>query len=405
MEGQANPGGEARERLPERGAQAVGADGQRVVHSVEHHAGRARRDPARRERASESRALHVHRDGAAGLVQPSFGLGRREHAGDAHEWRPPERETRSAGRILQRIGQRHRLASPRLVQQRVRDHHGAGGDARHQRAGEAAEERPLDRDPGQPLDTPERRRRPYARAHPRERRPRHGGQCLGANRGDAPAVHTGGRHLEGQRMKRDPERSRGAEPVHRKALTRERILRAAMELFVAKGFERTTIDRVANRAGVSRAAIFWHFTDKQTLFLEACAQLLAPFRNALEESVSHLDPEKRLTEMFDAYERFVAEHRDTIQAFLRFMIESPELRESLNASLLALQTAFTQDLHDTLRELLPPGHDPEALASGLTALLDGSLVLGLLEPNSSRELRRAGLEAVLKLIPHRPEQP
>jgi len=205
-------------------------------------------------------------------------------------------------------------------------------------------------------------------------------------------------------MKRDPERSRASEPVHRKALTRERILRAAMELFVAKGFERTTIDRVAVRAGVSRAAVFWHFTDKQTLFLEACAQLLSPFREALQESLSHLDPEKRLGEMFDTYERFVTEHRSTIQAFLRFMIESPELRESLHASLLALQAAFTQDIHDALLELLPPGQDPQALASGLMALLDGTLVLGLLEPNSSRDLRRAGLQAVLKLIPHRPER-
>jgi len=203
-------------------------------------------------------------------------------------------------------------------------------------------------------------------------------------------------------VKRDPKKGRdpGAdEASHRKALTRGRILEAAVALFAGRGYERTTVALVATRAGVSPAAIHWHFGDKRTLFLQAFAQLLVPFRDAFETRVDHLEPAKRLSEMFETYERFVVEHRETIQAFLRLMVEAAEFRSTLRDGLMELHDRFGEDVHAALVELLPPGHDARALASGLLSLLDGNLVLGLVEPDAAREARRAGLRAVLALIP------
>lgn len=199
-------------------------------------------------------------------------------------------------------------------------------------------------------------------------------------------------------MKGETQRLPGGEPAHRKELTRERILEAATESFVARGFERTTISRVASRAGVSRASVFWHFGDKQSLFREVVSRLLTPFRLALEESEENPDPEKRLVEMFTAYEHFVADHREAIQAFLRWMMEEPDLRGTLHESLLSLQASFERDLRATLEELRPAAGDPAALAAGLVALLDGTLMLSLLSPQSGRDVRRAGLRAVLSSV-------
>jgi AcrR family transcriptional regulator len=199
-------------------------------------------------------------------------------------------------------------------------------------------------------------------------------------------------------MKGEAQRLPGGEPAHRKALTRERILEAATDSFVARGYERTTIARVASRAGVSRAAVFWHFGDKQSLFREVVSRLLTPFRLALEETEENLDPEKRLVEMFSAYERFVADHREAIQAFLRWMMEEPDLRSTLHESLLSLQASFERDLRATLDDLRPPVEDAAALAAGLVALLDGTLMLSLLSPQSGRDVRRAGLRAVLSSV-------
>jgi AcrR family transcriptional regulator len=190
------------------------------------------------------------------------------------------------------------------------------------------------------------------------------------------------------------------EPMHRKAVTRERILHAAMALFGQRGFEHTTVTQIAKRAGVSRASIFWHFGDKATLFAEACQQFFTPFREQLAQSLLHLEADKRLPEIFAVYDRFVGQNRAAIQAFVRWVLESPELRAALQPMLLELHEQFRQDVKITLEELLPKGHDAEALATGLVMLLDGSLLLGLVDPDPGGPDRRGtALRALAALLP------
>ena len=50
---------------------------------------------------------------------------------------------------------------------------------------------------------------------------------------------------------------------------RQSILDAAKHLFLSKGFASTSMDAVANLAGVSKLTVYSHFTDKETLFSSA----------------------------------------------------------------------------------------------------------------------------------------
>lgn len=50
---------------------------------------------------------------------------------------------------------------------------------------------------------------------------------------------------------------------------RAAILEAAQALFTAQGFEHTSMDAVAARAGVSKLTVYSHFGDKASLFREA----------------------------------------------------------------------------------------------------------------------------------------
>lgn len=48
--------------------------------------------------------------------------------------------------------------------------------------------------------------------------------------------------------------------------TRAALLRAAAGAFAERGFERTSIDDVAERARVAKGTVYYHFTDKSALF-------------------------------------------------------------------------------------------------------------------------------------------
>ena len=50
--------------------------------------------------------------------------------------------------------------------------------------------------------------------------------------------------------------------------TRQRILQAALDLFVAKGYERTTFEDIAHAIQLTKGAIYWHFKSKPDLLVE-----------------------------------------------------------------------------------------------------------------------------------------
>lgn len=50
------------------------------------------------------------------------------------------------------------------------------------------------------------------------------------------------------------------------ALTRQMVLAAALKVFGRKGFSQTTLAEVAQEAGLTRGAIYWHFKNKNEMF-------------------------------------------------------------------------------------------------------------------------------------------
>ena len=70
---------------------------------------------------------------------------------------------------------------------------------------------------------------------------------------------------------------------------RQSILDAAKILFLSKGFASTSMDAVANLAGVSKLTVYSHFTDKETLFSAAvmakCTEQLPELFFALPHGV------------------------------------------------------------------------------------------------------------------------
>lgn len=48
--------------------------------------------------------------------------------------------------------------------------------------------------------------------------------------------------------------------------TRQMLLNAAIEQFALHGVSGTTLTDIADAAGVTRGAVYWHFTSKNELF-------------------------------------------------------------------------------------------------------------------------------------------
>jgi len=138
---------------------------------------------------------------------------------------------------------------------------------------------------------------------------------------------------------------------------RSRILEAAARRFVASGYHGISMREIADDAGLSKPALYYHFRDKESLFLailedavERLASLLdaceaeptcrarlgvlleglfdwSPERRAVirlaSQEITHLDPAVR----GDFIHRYHAAFVDRIRDFIGQGVESGELRE------------------------------------------------------------------------------
>lgn len=92
--------------------------------------------------------------------------------------------------------------------------------------------------------------------------------------------------------------------------TRARILAATDDLFGALGFDATTTREIAERSGVNKALIHYHFRSKDELLAVLLDSYYERLAAAMTASLNkRAGPEKLVESLADAYADFLAENR------------------------------------------------------------------------------------------------
>jgi AcrR family transcriptional regulator len=78
---------------------------------------------------------------------------------------------------------------------------------------------------------------------------------------------------------------------------REEILDVALELFNEQGYDKTSLREIAERLGVTKAALYYHFERKEDLLLELHLRLHALGREILEQ-LEQLDDERQIVALW-----------------------------------------------------------------------------------------------------------
>ena len=103
---------------------------------------------------------------------------------------------------------------------------------------------------------------------------------------------------------------------------RQKILNAARELLVKKGYEAVTMREIAKRIEYSATALYKHFADKDALVRELCREDFAAFAQYfLQQVASSGDPRERMARAALSYLDFAEQYPG--QYRLMFMTELP----------------------------------------------------------------------------------
>ena len=169
---------------------------------------------------------------------------------------------------------------------------------------------------------------------------------------------------------------------------RRRILAAATEVFLERGFGGASVDEIAAAAGFSKGAVYSNFEDKDALFLalvdEEFAWRLDQLRAALEDAPD--DPHAGAEVAGRSMIRALAAHQDLHVLFSEFRVHadrSPdtrrrfaERRSKIRATLAETVAAYAERAGVELA--MPPDH----LATVLLALTNGLALERLGQPEA-----------------------
>jgi AcrR family transcriptional regulator len=100
--------------------------------------------------------------------------------------------------------------------------------------------------------------------------------------------------------------------------TRSRILATAAEEFGARGFAATTVDRIARRARVNKAMIYYHFPNKRALYTTIVRDRYTTITDRLQTIAAEpLPPDRKLDRLIETLVQAIDDANQFLPIFLR----------------------------------------------------------------------------------------
>ena len=137
-----------------------------------------------------------------------------------------------------------------------------------------------------------------------------------------------------------------------------RLERAALELYLERGFEQTTVAEIAKRAGLTERTFFRYFSDKREVLFAGASSLQGLLVTTLAETPASTTPIDAVAAALDAAAQVFQPNRDHSRRRQAVIVANPELQERELIKMAVLAGA----LADTLRTRGVP-----AIVASLTA--------------------------------------
>jgi AcrR family transcriptional regulator len=123
--------------------------------------------------------------------------------------------------------------------------------------------------------------------------------------------------------------------------TYDRILAVAMDLFIARGYEGTTMSQVASGAGITTPALYWYFKSKRDLYFTVVKEGHVLFVDVLQARSIGGAVEDRF--------------RRCIRAFVKMQLRDPKVTygyDQLFSALPGSKRAEIEEIQETTQRLL-----------------------------------------------------
>ena len=179
--------------------------------------------------------------------------------------------------------------------------------------------------------------------------------------------------------------------TRKRLATREGISDAATRLFTERGFDRVTVDEIAEAADVGRMTVFNHFPRKEDLFFDRDEEIRETLRNTIRQRDPHVAPLEALRLLAH---RLIAERSPYVEFSIgsQGFVETIEGSETLKARARTIRDEIAQCIAVTLTECA--GREPTDPAAHLAAgLLLATWTVALTQAHQTFRQKRNAAKA------------
>ncbi|MDP9901288.1 TetR family transcriptional regulator [Variovorax ginsengisoli] len=172
--------------------------------------------------------------------------------------------------------------------------------------------------------------------------------------------------------------------------TRHRLIDAAELLFQAHGVSRTSLQQIAEKAGATRGAVYWHFKNKADLFNAMMERVTLPLETAAHEAgKADLDPLGQIEQVMVEALRLMTKDAQVRRVFevATHKVEYTDEMQSVQQRHLDVRNVCIQDFERAMRlaarrERIQPTIPTASAALGMHALVSGLIQEWLLDPDA-----------------------
>lgn len=159
-------------------------------------------------------------------------------------------------------------------------------------------------------------------------------------------------------------------------LMKDSIFEATSEIIEEKGWNGLTMERVAEKAGVSKGTLYNYFRDKKELVWLVMTRLMTEAENRIKENIDeYKDPKEALKQVIKEELYFRKEKSFMVLAFMQAFHEEPKLRERFSEEIHPLNS-IRKATSDLFQKGMSEGKfrkmNPAALSSILSSILMGT---------------------------------
>ncbi|MFT4413022.1 TetR/AcrR family transcriptional regulator [Fredinandcohnia humi] len=176
--------------------------------------------------------------------------------------------------------------------------------------------------------------------------------------------------------------------------TKDRIRKEALSLFATKGFAGTSMKDIADGVGISKAALYSHFSGKEDIFLEVYKQLANDYIELtlrLFEASKGMEVREKLKHIFTGYILYYYKNREYQGFWGQLPLLSPsELKEKIVKDITDRERFFQEQMEAIFQEAIKKNEiredKPSKMVMSFRAMRDGLLTWMLLVPQINEEL-------------------